>query len=323
MDGDDYWLDQFKLEKQITFLNNHPEYIGVTGNVKNVNEDGSKQHCDFDLYHFQESHIFGKENVLRMEQVSHCSALLFRNFYKNWSFDKFLKVYSCLANGDIVWSSVLGMLGQIYYSHEIYTAHRRVFSGNSWTAQTHGKNYAELLLDMWEDLYKLIFEMFGEKICIENFRKELLARVDKEYVPQKQVDELTKQRNIMYMNDMWLLSKQGEKRVEDVLLSMGIKSIAIYGLSQLGLRLFYELKNSSVEVVLGYDQNPAISIPELMCLHSIPFTIIEKDFDAIVVTALTTYDYIEKKLKSFGYDRVIALDELLYQMIPDDSYLRV
>ena len=34
------------------------------------------------------------------------------------------------------------------------------------------------------------------------------------------------------------------------------------------------------------------------------------------------HDEIEKKLRAEEYDRVIALDELLYQMIPEDPYLK-
>ena len=84
IDGDDYWTDPLKIEKQINFLERHQEYIAVTGNVRNVNEDGSRQHRDYDLYGFKEAHIYGKENVLNLEQVSHISAIVGRNFWREW-----------------------------------------------------------------------------------------------------------------------------------------------------------------------------------------------------------------------------------------------
>ena len=320
LDGDDYWTDAFKLEKQVTFLEKHPEYVGVTGNVKNINEDGEKQHCDFDLYPFQESHVFKKENVLRMEQVSHCSALVFRNFYKEWDREKINKIYSCKANGDLVRSSVLGMLGDIYYSHEVYTDHRRVFTGTSWTAQTYGKNNSALLLEMWEDLYRLIYEMFGERIQIDDFRQKMKAMIGKEIEISNKVSESAKQRNIFRMLDMWELSNKSGNRIETILMGDGIKSIAIYGLAQLGIRLFYELKHTSVKTVYGIDMNRAMNIPGLECFHKIPD---EKPYvDAIVVTALTTFDDIRERLENIGYSRVIALDELLYRMVPGDPYLK-
>ncbi len=320
IDGDDYWLDPYKIEKHVSFLKNHSEYVGVTGNIINVDRDGNRQHCDFELYPFYDTHIFGKSNVLHMEMVSHSSALTYRNFYRQWDRETFTRVYFCTANGDLVWSSVLGMLGDIYYSHEVYTAHRRVFEGTSWTAQTHGKNNAEMLLEMWEGLYQLIYEVFGEKLQIDNFRKDMQNMIGKEVTVSKRVNEMTKQRNIVRMYDMWMLCKQEGRSVEDILLKDDIKSIVIYGLSVLGVRLFKELEGSRVSVECGIDMNPVVNIPKLKCLHKIPDQKI--DTDAIVVTALTTYDDIKANLVERGYSRIIALDELLYRMVPEDKYLK-
>lgn len=316
LEGDDYWIDPYKLEKQITFLNNHPEYIGVTGNVRNVNADGSKQHCDFSLYSFRESHVFGRENVMQMELVSHISALLYRNFKKTWRKEDHDRYIMCRMNGDMKTSSLLGMMGNVYYSHEVYGDHRRVFTGTSWTAQTRGKNTAELMITMWEDLYTYIYELFNISLPIAS--EIALLREQKEAIPPdpNHVDDLMKKKNTIWMYDMWMLSKEGGDSVAKVLERLGMHRILIYGLAELGIRLFYELKETAITVVGGIDKNRAINLAFLDVFHEIPPK--KQDVEAVVVTALTSYDEIRGELEKAGYERIIALDEILYHMIPID-----
>lgn len=36
-EGDDYWCDNYKLQKQVGILENHPEYVACTHQTKTVN----------------------------------------------------------------------------------------------------------------------------------------------------------------------------------------------------------------------------------------------------------------------------------------------
>lgn len=42
LDDDDWWIDQKKLEKQIAFLETHPEYAGCGGGIVAVNPEGKE-----------------------------------------------------------------------------------------------------------------------------------------------------------------------------------------------------------------------------------------------------------------------------------------
>lgn len=115
------------------------------------------------------------------------------------------------------------------------------------------------------------------------------------------------------MYDLWLMNIQNQKKIDEYLLNKGIYRIAIYGMSYLGTRLFYELKDSLVKVVCGLDKNSDIRVVGLDVKK--PDCAETEEIDAVIVTALFTYDEIEKNLKKVGYKKIIAFDELLYELM--------
>src|SRR5438309_1588573 len=42
LEGDDYWIDARKLQRQVWFLDDHPDYVICFHNVQVIYEDGSK-----------------------------------------------------------------------------------------------------------------------------------------------------------------------------------------------------------------------------------------------------------------------------------------
>lgn len=140
LEGDDLWTDPLKLEKQISFLENHEEYIGTAHNVRCVDRDGKLLHRDFGLYPIFETHIYGKEQAERFEMVAQSASLVYRNIWRNWSQKEFDDFFLSVGNGDIKLNVLLGMSGDIYFFRDIMADHRRVFEGDSWTAKSHDKN---------------------------------------------------------------------------------------------------------------------------------------------------------------------------------------
>lgn len=162
LDGDDYWTDPYKLEKQISFLEKHNEFIGTAHNVRCVNEEGNLLHRDYGLYPIREEHIYGKNQALNYELVAHTSSLVYRNFWKTWSEEQFAAYNECCANGDMKVSAYLGLIGDIFYFRDIMSDHRRVFHGDSWTAKASNKNMIDFFNQSYREIKKCMEEILNK-----------------------------------------------------------------------------------------------------------------------------------------------------------------
>ena len=297
LEGDDYWTDIYKIQKQISFLDKHPEIIGVAGNIRVVNEDGSKQHRDYRLYPYQDSHICGKEYIKNYQMIAHISAITFRNFFLDWDEERFTYFSLNKANGDDKICAILGLTGDVYYSSEIYGDHRRVFKGQSWTSYLNNKSLEEqstILEELKTNLMEFTRVCYGEEI------------------KYKKTHESEKEAYISRIMDMWIKAKQNNLAISELLRKKEITSVAIYGMSALGVRLFHELKSTETIVKYAIDIDKAVMIPNLKVLHSLDE--IEEIPDVVIVTAFMTFDQIKQKLEEVGCSNVIGLDELIYEM---------
>lgn len=116
---------------------------------------------------------------------------------------------------------------------------------------------------------------------------------------------------IIRVYDVWMMMKREGKSVEKYLQEHGINSIAIYGMSELGNRLYQELKDSLIEIKYGMDMNAGIQLKDLRVIRPKDN---DENVDAVVVTALTTFDDVKIGLRQKGYTNILALDEILYNL---------
>lgn len=126
-------------------------------------------------------------------------------------------------------------------------------------------------------------------------------------------DEKTMRRE--YLLDNWLMAKKYGTPMEKILLKKGIRRVAIYGTQYIGIRLYHELKDTPIEVVCSYDRNPK------QLIYGVPHykkpDAEAHPADAVIVANYFLYDEIKKVLLEAGYANIIALDELIIQMLED------
>lgn len=116
---------------------------------------------------------------------------------------------------------------------------------------------------------------------------------------------------LFLMMNQWVRVKQEGKRISDYLEDNGYKKIAVYGMSYAGETLIDELKNTNIAVAYGIDKN-ADSIyadVEILSLNNDLEAV-----DAVVVTAITFFDEIERTLSEKMDCPVLSLEDILYEM---------
>lgn len=108
--------------------------------------------------------------------------------------------------------------------------------------------------------------------------------------------------------NMWLEMRQNGKSITTYLQKKGIKQIAIYGMKELGERLYEELRNTEIEVICIIDKTPDLVLGDFQVIspeEKIP------NVDAIIVTADYYYHEISEQIKTKVNCPVYSLNGVL------------
>ena len=110
------------------------------------------------------------------------------------------------------------------------------------------------------------------------------------------------------LTHIWLLRKEEGFKISDELLGRGIKRVAIYGMEDLGHHLVSELQGSDVVIAYLVDRKKNIHTRGYQLFS--PEDQLES-VDAMVVTAVLSYEEIRKNLQEKLDTEYISLEELL------------
>ena len=118
-DGDDYWCDSFKLQKQVDFLEANLEFSGCTHNTKVLRENMNANKEEFIVNNNQKD-IFTINDYVRGEIYFHTSSVLYRLGNNK---EKILELLS-FYRGDWFLSMVFASFGPIKYLDEVMSVYR-------------------------------------------------------------------------------------------------------------------------------------------------------------------------------------------------------
>ena len=176
LEGDDYWIDPQKLEKQAAFLRESPDFIGCTSRIRCVDENGRairgkpewiRQKRVFTLADFDGVHLPGQ-----------ASSLMRRNIFRQPTHD-----YSVLTETDTMISDRTAMLifllqGDFYCFDQPMSVYRYApaLQGGNLTSRLAGE--ASILRDIQitRAMERYAYEEFGRRIVFSRFRRELYAK---------------------------------------------------------------------------------------------------------------------------------------------------
>lgn len=167
-EGDDYWCDDFKLQKQVEFLESHRDYIACYHNVKVIDENDVILPSNKHIYHNRPNQDFSLKDVERFRLPGQSASKVYRNFWMDLD-ESIIKDYLAIqSNGDQKIVILLFLLGKIYIMNDEMAVHRKIIvGGTSWSARTYGKNRLY-------ELYLSIIEI--NQFSRKYFQKEIIVK---------------------------------------------------------------------------------------------------------------------------------------------------
>lgn len=192
LEGDDYWIDSQKLELQIRFLEENPEYIAVAHNCVVVGEDSKPSGEEYPECKDEDYTIQHFVNEIMPGQLT---TVMYRNFYKDNSVDKSLCKKRLMVGDRCLYFTLLAN-GKVFCMQRIMSAYRHI--------TTHGTSFSATNRFKYED---------GVKLCLAYL----------EYANQIQKKQIIKYAEFMYMRniliglrDKDITWKEGYERVKKI-----------------------------------------------------------------------------------------------------------
>lgn len=124
LEGDDYWTSADKLQRQVDFLDDHPDSALCCHRVKTLNETGS---AEFDIFPPRAAGTYTIEDLLKGNFIMTCSTMLRRELIgpiPRWFFKMKL--------GDWPLFAMVARYGRIELMDEVMAAYR-VHHGSTWS----------------------------------------------------------------------------------------------------------------------------------------------------------------------------------------------
>jgi glycosyltransferase involved in cell wall biosynthesis len=170
-EGDDYWTDPYKLQKQVDFLDRNTEAVLIHGPVRIV-----KENIETDivkgLRHSNESNIL----TLAKGNYIHTPTVLFRNVLSEFP-GNFVKT----PLGDYYLFMLLARYGKLAYSNEVMSVYR-IHATSIWSSKTTE--------------YRISNSLKAAKILLSGveFSEEVIAVLKL---------QIRKYRKILWSNKLW------------------------------------------------------------------------------------------------------------------------
>ncbi len=174
-EGDDYWTDENKLQKQVDFLENNQDFVSCFHNVVEfVTKDVTKN------FHYC------PEN---QKDISTLSDLLVKNFmptcsvvFRNKLIKNFPSWYYGVKMGDWTLHILNAEHGKIKYMNEVMGVHR-IHDGGIWSGKKHSENIKDII-KTYDILHNYLDKQYNN--TIQEYKFYYLNALYEEYYKQRE-----------------------------------------------------------------------------------------------------------------------------------------
>lgn len=116
--------------------------------------------------------------------------------------------------------------------------------------------------------------------------------------------------NYFQLLNYWLKQKNEGKSLEEYFIKNHYKDIAIYGIGEIGNRLYEELKGSDINIKYVIDKKTDGLVTDLKVCD--PDEKLE-EVDVIVITPIFDYNRVEEKLMNKVDCDIISIEDVVYE----------
>ncbi|MCI8346280.1 MAG: glycosyltransferase family 2 protein [Clostridia bacterium] len=168
-EGDDCWTDSLKLQRQVDFLDGHPDYVACVHNTMKKDMRTNRESEMFEEW--QDKDILFADVIRGHEYSYHLSSLMYRIQYAYQKKPHFFDTAKKAGVGDLPLAIFLTLSGKVRflnYNMSLY----RIGTEHSWTKR--------LLLDMNQTAYmcECLADMLDEVNCYTEHRYDKALKTE-------------------------------------------------------------------------------------------------------------------------------------------------
>lgn len=171
LEGDDYWVDEYKLQKQVEYLENHPEYIGVFHKCRFVDENDREVRKNYREVYFSKENYTIKDfekGIL----PGHTATFMYRN---NKIDNKIIHQLHNMVGDQTIYAILLAQ-GNFGFINETMSAYRMICKPEGTNASSiYGyNNYTDIMWLYYYNLEKYIKNKYKVNINLKIQRERQL-----------------------------------------------------------------------------------------------------------------------------------------------------
>lgn len=186
LEGDDYWIDAHKLQKQVTWLDEHPDYVITSTNVRVLCENGNNAEINLWFNPRKEGNVNPIEYLC--PGICHTSSVVMRNVLSDMKYPDWVFIT------DTFTFLLAAKYGKAYHFENEMSVYRR--HGNNVTQQDSFANIQSTM--RWATQHRKMQDMFPFlKTQLATFEDGELMHLSQ--VPYKQVPHSLWKYRLRYM----------------------------------------------------------------------------------------------------------------------------
>lgn len=193
LEGDDYWTDERKLQKQISFLDENDDFVTCAHNVHIVDEN---EVIRVDMPdHYWDNYVFTLDDYLGGHEVlgGHTASQVYRNIFKDMGKRRLSLFCNSWINEDQRLNLFLAIEGKKMIFSDYMANWMVTRQGNNWTNRISSEpfKFEKYRIDSYHELENLAQEAYGIALDLGNGMADVYLQMIKSFLRHPSREKLS------------------------------------------------------------------------------------------------------------------------------------